>query len=58
LRTARPDASVISTRIRNPRVFVRGHVRHFDHATIELRQWHRVYLNAEFFGTEKVTFLD
>ena len=28
-------------------VFVRGRVRHPDHATIELRTWHRVYGNEE-----------
>lgn len=32
---------------RNPGVFVRGRVRHVDHATIELRGWHRVVMNTE-----------
>lgn len=58
VRKQHPDAVVVATRIRNPNVFVRGHVSHPDHATIELRQWHRVYLNGEFFGSKQVTFLD
>jgi hypothetical protein len=32
---------------RNPRVYVRGRVRHSDHATITLPDWHRVVLNTE-----------
>ena len=32
---------------RNPSVYVRGHVRHADHATIELHDWHRVLMNTE-----------
>jgi hypothetical protein len=32
---------------RNPRVFARGTVRHSDHATIALRDWHRVVMNRE-----------
>ena len=32
---------------RNPGVFVRGRVRHADHATIELAGWHRVVMNTE-----------
>lgn len=45
------------TQVRNPEMFVRGYVRHSDHATIELRDWHRVYLNSEF-TTGNVTFYD
>lgn len=32
---------------RNPRVYARGRIRHPDHATITLPDWHRVVLNAE-----------
>jgi len=32
---------------RNPFVLVRGRVRHPDHATIKLSQWHRVLMNTE-----------
>lgn len=32
---------------RNPRVYARGRVRHPDHATITLPEWHRVVLNTE-----------
>ncbi|QGJ69477.1 Hypothetical protein PBC10988_11590 [Planctomycetales bacterium 10988] len=32
---------------RNPGVFVRGRVRHADHATIKLKGWHRVVMNTE-----------
>lgn len=32
---------------RNPGVFVRGRVRHPDHATITLHEWHRVVMNTE-----------
>ena len=45
------------TMIRNPEVYVRGHVRHQDHATIELKYWHRVSINAEL-TTSSVSFLD
>jgi hypothetical protein len=45
---------------RNPGVYVRGRVRHADHATIMLRGWHRVLMNTE--GESKamrnVAFLD
>jgi hypothetical protein len=45
---------------RNPVVYVRGRVRHADHATITLRGWHRVVMNTE--GQSKamrnVAFLD
>jgi hypothetical protein len=32
---------------RNPRVFVRGKVRHADHKTIVLPDWHQVLMNTE-----------
>lgn len=32
---------------RNPEVYVRGRVRHPDHATIRLIDWHRVHMNTE-----------
>jgi hypothetical protein len=32
---------------RNPRVYARGRIRHPDHATITLADWHRVVLNTE-----------
>jgi hypothetical protein len=45
---------------RNPGVYVRGRVRHADHATITLHGWHQVLLNTE--GESKamrsVAFLD
>jgi hypothetical protein len=45
---------------RNPGVYVRGRVRHADHATITLNGWHQVVLNTE--GQSKamrnVAFLD
>jgi len=45
---------------RNPGVYVRGRIRHADHATIVLHGWHRVLMNTE--GQSKamrnVAFLD
>ena len=45
---------------RNPGVYVKGRVRHADHATITLHGWHRVVMNTE--GQSKamrnVAFLD
>ena len=35
------------TQRRNPGVFVRGRVRHADHKTIVLRDWHEVLMNTE-----------
>ena len=34
-------------RVRNAGVFARGTVRHRDHATITLHEWHRVWMNTE-----------
>ena len=45
------------TQMRNPEMFVRGFVRHPDHATIVLRGWHRVHLNGEY-TTGSVTYYD
>jgi hypothetical protein len=49
-----------STMRRNPGVYVKGRIRHADHATITLHGWHRVLLNTE--GESKamqsVAFLD
>lgn len=36
-----------STLRRNPSVYVKGRVRHADHATITLHDWHRVLMNTE-----------
>ena len=45
---------------RNPGVFVRGRVRHSDHATITLHGWHRVLMNTEneSIAMRHVAFLD
>jgi hypothetical protein len=45
------------TMTRDAVVYVRGRVRHGDHATIQLHGWHRVHLNGEF-TTARVTFYD
>jgi hypothetical protein len=45
------------TMTRDAVVYVRGRIRHDDHATVHLYGWHRVYLNGEF-STERVTFYD
>lgn len=46
--------------LRNPGVYVKGRIRHADHATITLHGWHRVLMNTE--GQSKamrnVAFLD
>ena len=34
-------------RFRNAEVYARGTVRHRDHATITLHEWHRVWMNTE-----------
>jgi hypothetical protein len=45
---------------RNPSVYVRGRVRHPDHATISLNGWHRVVMNteAQSRAMRSVAFLD
>ena len=47
-------------RIRNAEVFVRGRIRHRDHATITLPYWHKVVMNTETRARamENVAFLD
>ncbi len=45
------------TMVRNPTVYVRGYMRHDDHATVNLEGWHQVFMNAEF-TTNYVSFLD
>lgn len=47
-------------RRRDARVFVRGRVRHTDHATILLDDWHRVWMNTEneSHAMSQVAFLD
>lgn len=46
--------------VRNPHLYVRGDVRHRDHATLHLPGWHRVYMNTENEapGRRAVVFLD
>jgi hypothetical protein len=48
----------VQTRIANPEVYVRGYVRHPDHATIVLEGWHRVYINRERVDNSKIAYLD
>ena len=45
---------------RNPGVFARGRVRHPDHATIVLQDWHRVVMNTEnqSASMQNIAFLD
>jgi len=43
---------------RNPELYVRGWIRHPDHKTIILRDWHRVAVNGEIRGGHHVVFLD
>jgi hypothetical protein len=49
-----------TTMRRNPGVFVKGRVRHADHATIRLQGWHRVVMNteSESKAMRNVAFLD
>jgi hypothetical protein len=46
--------------VRDPEVFAKGAVRHPDHATIVLRDWHRVLMNTEHqaVAMRHVAFLD
>ncbi|HEY9715432.1 MAG TPA: hypothetical protein V6C72_18305 [Chroococcales cyanobacterium] len=46
-----------SDMVRDAEVFVKGTVRHPDHATIKLDGWHRVFMNSERVS-EAVAFLD
>lgn len=43
--------------IRNPKFYVKGKIRHPDHATLKLRGWHQVHMNEEVRGRFNV-FLD
>jgi hypothetical protein len=45
---------------RNPQVFARGRVRHPDHRTIMLHEWHQVVMNTEneSLAMQHVVFLD
>jgi hypothetical protein len=43
--------------VKDPEVYVRGQVRHPDHATLVLRGWHRVHANAEM-RSENLSFYD
>lgn len=43
--------------IRNPKMYVKGNIRHPDHATLKLRKWHEVHMNQEIRGRFNV-FLD
>lgn len=43
--------------IRNPEFYVKGNIRHPDHATLKLKQWHQVHMNREIRGRFNV-FLD
>jgi hypothetical protein len=49
-----------SRMVRNPRVLVRGTVRHSDHKTIFLNGWHQVFMNTETQAAamSNVAFLD
>jgi hypothetical protein len=42
------------TNVRDPKVFVRGTVKHSDHATLTLRAWHRVEMNTNLCSSRKV----
>lgn len=46
--------------VRDAEVFARGDIRHRDHRTIRLYEWHRVYLNRERFAAHapQIAFLD
>lgn len=33
--------------VRDPELFVKGTIRHPDHATLELQDWHQVFMNVE-----------
>jgi hypothetical protein len=43
--------------VKDPEVYVRGSVRHPDHATLILHGWHRVHANAEM-RSENLSFYD
>lgn len=43
--------------VKDAEVYVRGRVRHADHATLVLKSWHRVYMNLEVLS-ENMSFYD
>jgi hypothetical protein len=45
---------------RNPKVYVRGRVRHLDHQTVTLLGWHQVLSNTEdqSYAMRNIVFLD
>lgn len=45
---------------RNPKVYVRGSVRHSDHKTVILNRWHEVFTNTEHlsYAMRDIVFLD
>jgi hypothetical protein len=50
-----------TTNVRDPLVFVRGTVKHSDHGTLNLRDWHRVEMNTEnksMLMMKSIAFLD
>lgn len=56
-----PNARFLNWRImkRNASVFVKGKIRHSDHATLILETWHRVLMNTERFPANiTIEFLD
>ncbi|HEY4051795.1 MAG TPA: hypothetical protein VGM27_33495 [Acidobacteriaceae bacterium] len=46
--------------LRDAEVYARGEVQHRDHKTIDLRCWHRVFMNRERFAKHapQIAFLD
>lgn len=52
----RPTGRVLNV-VKDPEVYVRGQVRHPDHATLVLHGWHRVHANAEM-RSENLSFYD
>jgi hypothetical protein len=54
------DVNGWERRVRDAGVYARGSVRHPDHATIALHEWHRVWMNTEnkTRQTANVAFLD
>lgn len=44
-------------RMKDAEVYVRGRIRHADHATLVLEDWHRVYVNGEI-SSQNMSFYD
>jgi hypothetical protein len=59
-KTPRARTWLWSTMRRNPGVYVRGSIRHVDHQTIVLHDWHQVLMNTEnqAAAMRNVAFLD